>query len=586
MLPWLRPYRTSLWIGVAAALVTNVTAALGPWVLKAAIDSLRQPQPTHPVHAYALGLVGLAVVGGFARWAMRWTMIGVSRHVEYDVRRRLFAHVQRLPVSFFDRYELGDLMARITNDLNAVRMFLGPGLMYTGNTILVLTFSIVLMLRLSPELTLWGLLPLPLVTIAVILVMRSIHERVTSVQEGFATLTTRVRETLEGVRVVKVFTAEEARTEEFEDASRDYLERNMALARVQRLFLPSMLLFTGIAFALVLWRGGLLVMAERITLGSFVAFTGYLALLMWPMAALGWTINLYQRGRASWIRLQAVLAEEAEAVDGAPAAPPGPGELRFENVRFRRGGRDILRGFDAVLPPGQTVALVGPTGSGKSTVLKLLGGLLPVTEGRIVLDGVPLPEWDLAALRGALATVPQESFLFSDTIAANLAVGRTDASPEQIREVARRARLHDEVESFVDGYDTVVGERGVTLSGGQRQRAALARALLRDARVLVLDDSFSAMDTRTEEAVLSAIPPDRTVLLVSHRLSTIRRTDRILYLDGGRIMEDGTHDELLAAGGAFAAFVERQRILEELSRGLDGSGSGSRGPAANGGEAT
>ncbi|MBZ0266682.1 ABC transporter ATP-binding protein, partial [bacterium] len=328
MLPWLRPYRLPIGIGLAAALVTNVAASLGPWILRAAIDSLRQDHPAHPVRFYALGLVGLAVVGGVARWAMRRTMIGVSRHVEYDVRRALFAHVQRLPVSFFDRFELGDLMARITNDLNAVRMFLGPGLMYTGNTILILAFSIVLMLRISPELTLFGLLPLPLVTGAVILVMRSIHERVTHVQEGFATLTTRVRETLEGVRVVKVFTAEEGRAAEFEEASRDYLERNMALARVQRLFLPSMMLFTGIAFALVLWRGGLLVMAEEITLGSFVAFTGYLALLMWPMAALGWTINLYQRGRASWIRLEAVLSEVAEEVDGSAAAKPGPGEVR------------------------------------------------------------------------------------------------------------------------------------------------------------------------------------------------------------------------------------------------------------------
>ncbi|MBZ0270238.1 ATP-binding cassette domain-containing protein, partial [bacterium] len=252
---------------------------------------------------------------------------------------------------------------------------------------------------------------------------------------------------------------------------------------------------------------------------------------------------------------------------------PGPGEVRFEGVRFRRGEREILRGFDLVLEPGSTVALVGPTGSGKSTVLRLLGRLLPVSEGRIVLDGVPLPEWDLAALRRSLATVPQESFLFSDTIASNLAVGKPDAEPEEIRDVAKRARLHDEVESFLDGYDTVVGERGITLSGGQRQRAALARALLRDrARILVLDDSFSAMDTRTEEEVLSAIPADRTVLLVSHRLSTIRRADRVLYLDEGRIREDGTYDELAEAGGLFAAFVERQRILEELTHGLNGHG--------------
>jgi ATP-binding cassette subfamily B protein len=451
-------------------------------------------------------------------------------------------------------------------------MFLGPGIMYTINTVLVLAVSVALMLRISPALSVVAPVPLPLITLMVILVMRRVHDRVLRVQEGFATLTTRVRENLEGVRVVKAFAREESQNRLFADTCADYLERNMALARIQQLFFPAMALFSGIAVSLVLWRGGTLVMRGAITLGDFVAFTGYLALLLWPMAALGWTINLFQRGSASWARIGALLAEPAEPFDAEGAAPTGPGRIRFENVSLTRGDREILSDVDLEIRPGQLTALAGPTGAGKTTLLRLLARLFEPTSGRILLDGTPLPDWDLGALRATLSFVPQEPFLFSESIARNVQFGRPGAAHDEIRAVADLAALTEEVESFQAGFESAVGERGVTLSGGQRQRATLARALIRPARVLLLDDAFANMDTRTEERILRSLRTrfrDTTVVLISHRLSTIRRADRVVYVESGRVAEEGTHDELLARGAGYARFVHRQRVLEELEGSAD-----------------
>jgi len=341
---------------------------------------------------------------------------------------------------------------------------------------------------------------------------------------------------------------------------------------VQRLFLPAMSLFAGCAIALVIWRGGLLVMRDAISLGDFVAFTGYLALLMWPMAALGWTVNLFQRGAASWERIEQLLETEVEPLEEGPRQPTGNGLVEFDRVSLKRGERDVLSDVTVSIAPGTVVAIVGPTGSGKSTLLKLLARLLPPTSGVIRLDGVPLPEWNLPELRRALSFVPQEAFLFSESIAKNIELGRPGTEREELLAAAELAALTDEVDAFTDGLDSVVGERGVTLSGGQRQRATLARALVRHPRVLVLDDAFSNMDTKTEERILGRLPRQfhgTTVLLVSHRLSTVRRADRILYLEDGRIVEDGTHDDLLRRAGRYTNFVRRQRLLEELESTTD-----------------
>jgi ATP-binding cassette subfamily B protein len=575
-LPWLAPYRRPLAIGAIAVLVTNAFASVAPLILKRGIDALEAGQ-VGTVGRWALALVGAAALDGVFRYILRRTWIGVSRDIEYDLRRKLFEHVQRLPMNFLRRYEAGDLMARITNDLNAVRMALGPGLMYAFNTIVILVFALALMIRISPPLTLAALLPLPLISVAVLLVMRHVHVRATRVQEGFAALTTTARENLEAIRIVKAFGREQGQLAEFERASQDYSERNLALARIQRLFYPSMSLFGGLAAALVLWRGGAMVTAGTISLGSFVAFSGYLALLLWPMAALGWTFDLFQRGRASWERLVDLLRAASEPVLQAGVTPPGQGEIRVEGVRLARDGREILRGVDFRIPAGQLVALVGPTGSGKTTLLRLLARLDEPDEGRITLDGVAIADWNLVGLRGALAFVPQEAFLFSESIAHNVALGSTDVERHEVVRAATVAGLLEEVESFTERWDTIVGDRGVTLSGGQRQRATLARALVRPARVLVLDDAFSSMDASTEEAILDEVAPalrDRTVLLVSHRLSTIRRAERILYLERGAIVEDGTHEELLRRRGRYAEYIRRQLIYERLLArdGLAGAG--------------
>lgn len=549
----------------------NLVALAQPQVLRYAVDDLYRGVTAEKLGRYALILFGIALVAGLFRYAMRQSLIAISRRLEYDLRNELFAHLQMLPLPWFQRHRTGELMSIATNDMSAVRMMLGPGVMYTVNTLTVGIVSIAFMLAISPRLTFWSLLPLPLVSISVWYFGDRIHRRFEKVQARFAQLSAMVQENLAGLRVVRAFTHERRERERFQELNEEYRDQNLQLIRTSGLFQPALALFSGIGALIVIWAGGREVISDRITLGQFVAFTVYLAMLNWPMVALGWVINLFQRGSASYGRI-------AEILDTVPsiASPPlpvtpveGPGSIEFRGVTFTYPGAPTpaLHDVSFTVPAGGTIALVGRTGSGKSTVLALLPRLFDPPEGSVFLDGVDVRELDLSWLRSQLAIVPQDPFLFSATVRENLAYGVPEEASHAVQAVAEVAHLDADIRAFPDGYATRVGERGITLSGGQRQRTAIARALLRDSPVLLLDDCLSSVDTVTEEAILRGLASEmrrRTTLIVAHRVSTVRDADEILVLEQGRVVERGSHDQLLARGGAYAALVQAQRLEEEI----------------------
>jgi ATP-binding cassette subfamily B protein len=505
------------------------------------------------------------------RYFMRMSVIGISRHIEYDLRNDVFAHLQRLPLQWFQSRRTGDIMARSINDLSAVRMMVGPGLMYLVNTVTIALVAVGFMLAISPRLTLWSLAPLPLVSLSMWWFGDRIHRRFEGIQAQFALLSARVQENLAGVRVVRAFARERRELADFEALNHDYLRQSVGLIRTSGLFNPSLAFFFGLAQLMVLYVGGREVVAGRVTLGQFVAFTVYLGMLNWPMVALGWVVNLFQRGNASFERLVEILDSEP-AIAGPPdgARPPRiEGRVAFRGLTFTYPGADrpALREVTLEVPPGHTVAFVGRTGSGKSTLLALLPRLFDPPPGTVFVDGIDVRRWDLAELRRAIAVVPQESFLFSATVAENLAYGSPDAGPAEIARAAAVAGLEDDLRRFPDGFGTRVGERGITLSGGQRQRASLARALLRGSPILLLDDCLSSVDTDTEERILHGLRPEmrrRTTLIVSHRLSTVRDADLIVVFEDGAVVERGTHGELLARGGAYAALHREQQLEAEI----------------------
>jgi len=532
---------------------------------------------------YALILFAIAVVAGVFKFWMRQAVIGISRHVEYDLRNQLFAHLQRLPVQYFQHARTGEIMSRATNDLSAVRMMLGPGLMYLVNTLVVALVSISFMVAISPRLTLISLLPLPLVSLAVWLFGERIHRRFEEIQAHFATLSAKVQESLAGVRVVRAFTREDRELAEFGGLNHEYLRKNLALISTSGLLNPALTFLSGLAALLALYFGGRLVVAERITLGQFVAFTVYLGMMNWPMVALGWVINLFQRGLASYRRLleildtrPAIVSPPVRVVEGprpageaSPAPARGAGEIEFRHLTFSYPGADrpALRNVTFTVPAGRTVAIVGHTGAGKSTLLALLPRLFDPPPGTVFLDGRDVRTFELDALRRRIAISPQEPFLFSTTLAENIAYGVDHAPQAEIERVAAIAGLTPDVRGFPDGYATRVGERGITLSGGQRQRASIARALLRDAPVLLLDDCLSSVDTHTEEFILRGLRGEmarRTTLIIAHRVSTVREADEIVVLDDGEVAERGRHYTLLARGGPYAELVRQQQLDEEL----------------------
>ena len=575
LLTYMARYRRSFLIGFGCVVAASTLALTGPWVLKYAIDDLHSGVTSAKVLRYGAVLLLLAAIGGFFRFLMRRVIVGASRDFEYDLRNDFFAALQRQHAGYFQQHRTGDLMSRATNDLGAVRMMIGPAVMYTASTALTFVIAIALMLSIDAKLTLIALVPLPLVSVVVRYFGAAIHQRFEKIQEQFSDISAVTQESLAGVRVVRAYRQETAEIDRFRRANEEYVLRTRALIRLQGAYYPSMGLLMGVGALLVLWLGSREVIDGRMTVGELVAFNTYLMMLGWPMIAFGWVTNLLQRGMASWKRMLEVL-------DAVPAVsdPPGRGPIQrvedvrgaieFRNVTLAYGGQVVLENVSATIPAGTTTAIVGPTGSGKSTLLATLPRLTDAPPGTVFLDGVDVRDIPLQALRGAIGFVPQEPFLFSTTIAENIAFGvdAREASPESVAAAAAVARLDKDIAGFPKGYETMVGERGITLSGGQKQRTAIARALMIDPRILVLDDALSAVDTYTEEEILHRLRDvrrQRTSLIVSHRVSTVRDADQILVLVAGQIAERGTHDELLQRDGFYADLYRKQLLEEELA---------------------
>jgi ATP-binding cassette, subfamily B, multidrug efflux pump len=538
---------------------------------------------------YCLVLIACIIFKGVMSFSTRWVLIGISRDIEFDIRNDLLDRLLVMEPEFYVRNRTGELMSRATNDLNSVRMVLGPGIMYSGTTFVTMVLSISVMLVLSKSLTLWVLLPVPVVAFAVWYFGKIIHELYETIQGALATLSAKVQENLSGVRVIRAYAQEQAEIKGFDQPNRDYVAKNVKLIRMWSMFMPSLQAMIGTTFLIVLWQGGYRFLNGQMSLGSLITFNTYLSFLVWPMIALGWVTNIFQRGAASMGRLNYILTAKPQIDDRYATIPkdtPLRGEIEFRNLTFTyptaisgdgnngangHGGepRAVLRNINLKITAGSTVAVVGPTGSGKTTLAALVARLWEAPDGQLFIDGRPIREWPLETLRRAIGYVPQDTYLFSETVRENIAFGLEQHQELQILEAADIANLHADIQDFSNRYETMVGERGITLSGGQKQRSAIARAVIRDPRILILDDSLSAVDTQTEEKILErlrGVMSDRTTILIAHRTSTVRDADCIVVVKDGAIIESGTHEELLARGGYYADLYQKQLLEEELER--------------------
>jgi ATP-binding cassette subfamily B protein len=588
--PYLWRYRRLMIPGLVCALASAVLSLIVPGVVREAVDAVPRMVALHALYAgtpaegdlyrsfaWTLALAGalilaLSAASGLFSFLMRQTVVVASRHIEYDLRNRLYVHLQRLSGAFYKRHPTGDVMTRATSDIERVRRYIGPAYMYTARAVTSVGVALVVMLLISPTLTLWALLPMPALAVAIFFVSKMVHVRTDRQQQQYSVLTSRVQEALAGVRVVKAYAREAFEEARFAKEGDAYRDRTLALARVDAAFRPIMMILIGASTVLVVWIGGRLVIEGRLSLGNIAEFIIYVAILTWPVASFGYVISMIQQAAASAARVFELLDTPPDVQDGPQtdaSLTAVRGWITFEDVTFRytADGPAVLDGVSFDVPAGTTLGVVGRTGSGKTTLVELIPRLMDVTAGRILVDGHDVRTVPVEVLRRAVGYVPQDVFLFSDTVGHNIAFGAMEAAEADVRQAAREADLLENVEAFPEGFETVVGERGITLSGGQKQRTAIARALVRDPRILLLDDALSAVDTSTEATILGHLRRHygrRTIVVVSHRISAVQEADQILVLEEGRVVERGTHDALVAAGGFYADLYRKQLLEAEL----------------------
>jgi len=576
LFPYLKKYRGSFAVGTVCVFLNNGIWILFPQIIRRAVNDLHLGVTRQKLGTYALLLLAVAGAKGIFQFLTRWILIGISREIEFDLRNDLFQHLENLSYSYYQRTRTGDIMARATNDLNAVRMLLGPAIMYSANTVVFTAGALAFMLSISPRLTLYAFLPLPIVSITIQYFGKRIHERFERIQAMFSEISARAQENFSGARVIRAYVQEEPEIAGFETSNREYIARSLKLVRLMGMLWPTLETMLGFAIVLVLWLGGKEVLQGRINVGDFVAFNTYMVQLTWPIIALGWVINIFQRGTASMARINEILVEEPEIADGpevkvvgsGPGVKGFEGEIEFRNLDFAYNGKPVLLDVNLRIPAGSSLAIVGPTGSGKTTLVSLIPRIYDAAAGSVLIDGRPVREYSLEFLRANIGFIPQETFLFSESVRGNIAFGKADTTDSEVRAAAEAASIAEDIEGFPEKYRTLVGERGITLSGGQKQRTAIARAIIRNPRILVLDDALSSVDTHTEDKILNhlrEVMQGRTTIFISHRVSTVRNADLIAVLHTGRVVELGTHAELIERNGYYTDLYNKQLLEEELA---------------------